>query len=378
MSEALENIIDLSDAELVFADGTVFEGFAYGIHGTAFGPIRVLTAATGYQESLSDPSFTGAILLQSFPHAGNTGVNAADNESAQFTASGFIVKDVSIGYSNFRAEGSLEDALVANNVVGIHGVDTRAIARRVRGQNVAFTGIFSGDDLVNSTTDDRVQAVQRAMEEAENSDPVLTVTTSRVRKLDAEGSARAEVAVLDFGIKYSLVEFLTEQGLSLTIYPANTPAQTVIDSQPDAIIYASGPVTSANVSQYANTISALLEAQIPIYGFGSDNLIFASIFDLETESRPFGYVDSALPKDTFHRSFRGTALTSSTGQQSHDSAKSVAIEHYRLNDYRVEGVRHLTLPISSQQVLRERSADKHEMTELFANFIDTVLTSKEN
>lgn len=367
MTETLEHLIDLNPAEIVFRDGTTFSGYAYGSHGVAFGQVEVLTAPTGYQEMLSDPAQRDRIVLQAFPHAGNTGINSDDYESEHFVVSGFITKEVSIGFSNFRAEESLDAGLKRDGVVGIHSVDTRAIARYLQQNPGAFAGIFSGDKI-GAESSERIHMVENAFQEEISRDVTLENNDGQPEVFSAFGNKRGSFAVIDFGIKRSLISFLQHQGFDCTVFPQFTPVDELELKTSDGIIYASGTIPFQSRNTYAEYVQQLVDTGLPVYGFGTDNLIFATVHGIETTYRPFG--DTERTVGSFVHSFRGHEITATPDTP---VTADYTITRYRLNDYDVEGARSNSRPYYSQQMLRERAVDNASSTELFQEFIAEVL-----
>ena len=250
-------------AVLVLEDGSRFIGRAYGAIGEAYGEIVFSTGMTGYQETLTDPSYAGQIVLMTAPHIGNTGVNDTDKESRKMWPGGFIVRDPARRVSNFRAERSLDEDLERDGVVGIAAVDTRAITRKIRSAGAMRAGVFSGEafDLDADTQLERVTA-QAGMAGKNLSAEVTTREAYTVPV--AEGVTRiGRIAVIDLGIKASTVQYLSEHGFDVHVLPASVTREDVQAIQPDAVFYSNGPGDPAASDRHVELLRALLRDGLP-------------------------------------------------------------------------------------------------------------------
>ncbi|MDE2592325.1 MAG: carbamoyl phosphate synthase small subunit, partial [Actinomycetales bacterium] len=229
----------MSKALLVLEDGKVFIGRPYGVTGETLGELVFATGMTGYQETLTDPSYAGQIVVQTAPHIGNTGVNSRDEESSKIWVAGYVVRDPSRIVSNFRSENSLDDELGKYGVVGISGIDTRALTRHLRTAGAMRAGIFSGPaaDASEQELLERVRGGLK-MQGLSLSD---TVTTPEPYFAPAIGERVGKVAIVDLGIKRSTIEQMVLRGLDVQVFPAKVDADTLLASEPDAVFYSNGP-----------------------------------------------------------------------------------------------------------------------------------------
>ena len=226
-------------ALLVLEDGKVFKGVPFGKTGTTLGEIVFATGMSGYQETLTDPSYAGQIVVQTAPHIGNTGMNSKDEESDKIWVSGYVVRDVSRVISNFRSERSLEDDLNKDSVVGISDLDTRALTLHLREIGVMRAGIFSGADASKPIED--LVAEVRSAAKMQGQSLSSVVSTKVAYDVAHNGDYVGKVAILDLGIKRSTIENMVERGLDVTVYPADSSADVLLAGNPDAVFYSNGP-----------------------------------------------------------------------------------------------------------------------------------------
>ena len=364
-------------AVLVLEDGTSYEGRAYGATGQTLGEVVFSTGMTGYQETLTDPSYAGQIVLMTAPHIGNTGANDVDMESRKIWVSGFVVRDPARRVSNFRAERSLDEDLVADEVVGISGVDTRAITRRIRSVGAMRAGIFSGDALALSEEDRLTRVREQAGMAGKNLSAEVT-TPERYDVPAAEGVARVgSIAVLDLGIKRATVQYLSQHGFDVIVLPASTTVEEMRAIAPDALFYSNGPGDPAASDQQVELLRELLRDGIPYFGICFGNQLLGRALGFGTYKLPFG-----------HRGINQPVLDKRTGRveitaQNHGFAVDAPIEgeldspqgfgrvqvsHYSLNDQVVEGLECLDIPAFSVQYHPEAAAGPHDAFYLFDRF----------
>lgn len=368
-------------AVLVLEDGTRFEGRAYGATGLTLGEVVFSTGMTGYQETLTDPSYAGQIVLMTAPHIGNTGVNDADMESRKIWVSGFIVRDPARRISNFRAQRSLDEDLVAGGIVGISGVDTRAITRHIRSAGAMRAGVFSGVDYDRSH-EEQVELV-RAQEQMQGKNLSGEVTTpERYDVAVAEGVERiGSIAVLDLGIKRSTVQYLAEHGFDVMVLPASTTLEEMRAINPDALFLSNGPGDPAASDEQVELLREMLRAGVPYFGICFGNQLLGRALGFDTYKLPFG-----------HRGINQPVLDKRTGRveitaQNHGFAVDIPIEgvhdspaglgrvqvsHYSLNDQVVEGIECLDIAAFSVQYHPEAAAGPHDAFYLFDRFRQLV------
>ena len=364
-------------AVLVLEDGSRFTGRAYGATGRTLGEVVFSTGMTGYQETLTDPSYAGQIVLMTAPHIGNTGANDTDMESRKIWVAGFIVRDPARRVSNFRAQRSLDEDLVADGVVGISGVDTRAITRHIRSAGAMRAGVFSGADLALSE-DEQLRLVT---EQAGMAGKNLSAEVTTPERYDVPAAAGVErvgsIAVLDLGIKRATVTYLSEHGFDVIVLPAATSLEEIRAIAPDALFYSNGPGDPAASDAQVLVLRELLRDGVPYFGICFGNQLLGRALGLDTYKLPFG-----------HRGINQPVLDKRTGRveitaQNHGFAVDAPIEgefpapegfgrvqvsHYSLNDQVVEGLECLDIPAFSVQYHPEAAAGPHDAFYLFDRF----------
>ena len=374
-------------AVLVLEDGTRYTGRAYGATGRSLGEIVFSTGMTGYQETLTDPSYAGQIVLMTAPHIGNTGVNDADMESRKIWVAGFVVRDPARRISNYRAERSLDEDLIADVVVGISGVDTRAITRRIRSAGAMRAGVFSGAEFDLSEEAQLSLVREQAGMAGKNLSAEVT-TPERYDVSVADGVERVgSIAVLDLGIKRATVRYLSEHGFDVTVLPASTTLDEIRALAPDSLFYSNGPGDPAASDAQVEVLAELLRDGMPYFGICFGNQLLGRALGFTTYKLPFG-----------HRGINQPVLDKRTGRveitaQNHGFAVDLAIEgehespagfgrvqvsHYSLNDDVVEGLECLDIPAFSVQFHPEAAAGPHDAFYLFDRFRELVKSRASN
>ena len=252
----------MSKAFLVLDDGRIFEGSSWAYEGTTFGEAVFQTGMTGYQETLTDPSYHKQVVVMTAPHIGNTGMNTEDNESKKIWVSGFVVRNPSPVTSNWRSERSLEDELIAQKIVGISGVDTRALTRHLRDRGAMRVGIFSGLNL------SREEMVIEVRKQPQMSGSYLSedVSTKQTYVVPARGQKRFTVAAIDLGIKGATPRALAERGVETHVMPYNSTLDQILAIRPDGVFLSNGPGDPATMTSVIELVREILLAQIPIFG----------------------------------------------------------------------------------------------------------------
>ncbi len=379
MTEATNQTAPTASAALVLEDGTIYRGTAYGATGQALGEAVFATGMTGYQETLTDPSYAGQIVVQTSPHIGITGVTSEDDESARMWPNGYVVRAASRMSSNWRAEESLDSQLRRDGVVGIAGVDTRAITRRLRDAGVMRAGVFSGDALTDDAA--MLAAVRESPEMAGRSLAEL-VSTREAYRLPAVGEAIGTLAVLDLGVKASTLKYLREQGFDLVVLPQDSTLEQVLAHEPIAAFYSNGPGDPAASDGQVELLQGILRAELPFFGICFGNQLLGRALGFGTYKLPFG-----------HRGINQPVLDVETGRveitsQNHGFAVDapldeeltspagfgrVEVSHYSLNDQVVEGLRALDIPAFSVQYHPESAAGPNDAHHMFSQFREVVL-----
>ena len=373
----------MSRAILVLEDGKVFEGESYGAEGSTLGEIVFATGMTGYQETLTDPSYAGQIVVQTAPHIGNTGVNTRDEESSKIWVAGYVVRDASRVVSNFRAEGSLDDELVKYGIVSIKGIDTRALTRHLRSVGVMRAGIFSGASADTSAAQ-LLEAVKNAKKMAGLSLSDV-VSTKELYRVPAKGSQFGKVAILDLGIKASTIENMCERGLEVLVYPATASASELLSENPDAVFYSNGPGDPETASAQVEALREVLKAGKPFFGICFGNQLLGRALGFDTYKLAFGHrginqpvMDRTTGKVEVTAHNHGFAVKVDGGPEVESPAGfgRVLVSHVSLNDDVVEGLTCLDIPAYSVQYHPEAAAGPHDSNYLFDRLIELIEKSR--
>jgi len=372
--------VTFEPAVLVLEDGTRYLGQAYGARGQKLGEVVFATGMTGYQETITDPSYAGQIVVMTAPHIGNTGVNSEDPESSRIWVSGFVVRDASRVVSNFRAEGSLDAQLSEQSIIGISGVDTRAITRRLRDSGSMRGGIFSGDSA-DLSEEEQLAAVTAA---AQMSGQSLSseVSTSETYVVKATGESIGRLAVLDLGVKTSTLNYLAERGFEVHVLPQTVTFEQMLAINPVAVFYSNGPGDPSASDAHVALLTDVLKKGLPFFGICFGNQLLGRALGYGTYKLPFGHrginqpvidVNTLRTEITAHN--HGFAVDAPVGEISQSPAGfgRVEVSHVNLNDNVVEGLRALDIPAFSVQYHPEAASGPHDANYLFDRFRDLVL-----
>jgi carbamoyl-phosphate synthase small subunit len=379
-------------AILVLEDGRTSVGRAYGARGTTVGEIVFNTGMTGYQETLTDPSYHRQIVVMTAPHIGNTGVNDEDPESGRIWVSGYVVRDPARRYSSWRADRSLDDELAAQDVVGISDVDTRALTRHLRELGVMRAGIFSGDALVADgrprTVADLVEEVRSApaMEGTELATEVSVKQTYTIEPTGefAGADPLATVVAVDLGIKAMTPHRLAERGMRVHVVPATTTIAEVEALHPDGVFFSNGPGDPGAATTEVELLRDVLDRRIPYFGICYGNQIFGRALGYGTYKLAYGHRGINQPvmdrrtgrvEVTAHNhGFAVDAPLDGESTAPHDGGRygRVVVSHVDLNDDVVEGLEALDLPAFSVQYHPEAAAGPHDAAYLFDRFLDLM------
>lgn len=373
----------MSQALLVLEDGRVFNGVSYGAEGKTLGEVVFATGMTGYQETLTDPSYAGQIVVQTAPHIGNTGVNARDEESSKVWVEGYVVRDPSRIVSNFRSEKSLADELIKYGVVGISGIDTRALTRHLRTAGSMRGGIFSGE-ASKQPIEVLIAEVNSAsrMKGLSLSD---AVTTQETYSVAAQGDRLGKVAIVDLGIKRSTIEHMSARGLEVQVFPAKVEAATLLDAQPDAVFYSNGPGDPEAAGDQVAVLREILKAKVPFFGICFGNQLLGRALGFETYKLPFGHRGINQPvldrktgkvEVTAHNHGFAVKIDGGPEVQSPAGFGRVSVSHVSLNDDCVEGLECLDIPAFSVQYHPEAAAGPHDSNYLFDRLVELIKTNK--
>jgi carbamoyl-phosphate synthase small subunit len=379
-------------AKLALEDGTVFTGRAFGARGEIDGEVVFNTSMTGYQEILTDPSYHGQIVTMTYPQIGNYGVNSDDAESGRPWVRGFVIRELSRIVSNFRAGGSLEEYLARHNVIGIEGVDTRALVLLTREQG-AMKGILSTTDLDDTSLVAKAKAspglVGRDLarevmpHETVAWEPGLDVVNALAPESartphPASTGRRLHVVALDFGMKWNIPRHLVDRGCRVTVMPGSTPAEAILEQRPDGIFVSNGPGDPRPLVEATATLKTLTRTATeahgtPIFGICLGHQLLGQAFGAKTFKLKFGHRGANHPvrnecsgKVEITTQNHGFAVDPST------LPADVEASHVNLNDQTLEGLRHKRLPIFSVQYHPEASAGPHDSHYLFDEFLKAM------
>ncbi|WP_022872855.1 glutamine-hydrolyzing carbamoyl-phosphate synthase small subunit [Nesterenkonia alba] len=381
-------------ALLVLEDGTVYTGTAYGAVGTTLGEAVFATGMTGYQETLTDPSYARQIVVQTAPHIGNTGINDEDPESRRIWVAGYVVRDAARRPSNWRSVRSLEDELSAQGIVAIKDVDTRAVTRRLRDHGAMRAGIFSGQaarrpeaELLTEVREQPSMVGARLAEEV-SIDQAYVVEPADHGWVDAHGRPKepiATVAAIDLGLKNMTPVRMAERGLRVHVLPASTTFADIEELQPDGVFLSNGPGDPATAPQ-VGLLREVLDAGTPVFGICFGNQILGRALGFGTYKLPFGHrginqpvIDHATGKVEITSQNHGFAVDAPIGETvTAPEAKygRVQVSHSSLNDGVVEGLRCLDIPAFSVQYHPEAAAGPHDSAYLFDRFVELIIARK--
>jgi len=371
-------------AKLVLEDGMVFDGQAYGAQGQTLGEIVFATGMTGYQETITDPSYAGQIVVQTAPHIGITGVNTRDGESNRVWVSGYVVREPSRVVSSYRSERSLVDELEENFVVGISGIDTRALTRHIRSRGAMRAGIFSGPR--SEQTLERLVEIVREAPEMKGQSLSEVVTTPDAYEVPHMGQFVGRVSILDLGIKRSTIEQMIKRGLVVTVLPALTSLDTLLATKPDAVFFSNGPGDPSASSGQVQLLKQVLERRIPFFGICFGNQLLGRALGFDTYKLAFGHrginqpiLDRTTGRVEVTAHNHGFAVRVPGGEAGElvDSPAGfgkVRVSHVNLNDDCVEGLECMDVPAFSVQYHPEAAAGPHDSSYLFDRLVQLVVS----
>ncbi len=368
-------------AILALEDGTWFRGIAAGAEGEARGEVVFNTSMTGYQEVLTDPSYSGQIVTMTCPEIGNYGVSPDDVESRAPHVAGFIIRDESPVASNWRAQGTLRDYLVANRIVAIADIDTRALTRRLRSVGVMRGVIMTGNSLDVAP----LVARARAIPKMEGSDLVQRVTSEKPFDWPAadpdefsipperRATRRLKIAAYDFGMKWNIMRRLSAHGCDVRVYPAATPARDVLATRPDGVFLSNGPGDPAPLDYAIANATDLVASNVPTFGICLGHQIIGLAVGGRTFKLKFGHRGANHPvKRLDSGRIEITSQNHGFAVDPMSLPEDVAVTHLNLYDGTVEGLRHRTRPVFSVQYHPEASPGPHDADYLFRQFLESM------
>jgi len=369
------------NAKLVLSNGIIFPGFSFGAYGTTVGEIVFNTGMTGYQEVITDPSYYGQILTFTYPEIGNTGINLEDSES-NINVKGIIVRNYSSNNSNWRSQTSFNEWLVESNIIGLYGIDTRALVKILR-SNGSMNGVLTSD---GKSVDDCLKILSETpnMEGLNLSKKVSTKqqylwqnpteTNFDIRKSYSENPKKLKIVAIDFGIKKSILNRLVSHGCEILVLPSNSSLEDVLSSKPDGIFFSNGPGDPSSVSEGIELAKSLIDhGEIPMFGICLGHQIFGLALGGKTYKLSFGHRGLNHPCGKNNQ----IEITS----QNHGFVvdpnslpkEKVKVTHYNLNDRTVAGLEIINKPIFSVQYHPEAGPGPHDSDYLFKKFVSLML-----
>jgi carbamoyl-phosphate synthase small subunit len=358
-------------AVLVLEDGRSFRGRAYGAVGETFGEAVFSTGMTGYQETLTDPSYHRQVVVMTAPHVGNTGVNDEDPESSRIWVAGYVVRDPARVPSNWRSVRTLDEELVKQGVVGISGIDTRALTRHLRERGAMRVGIFSGEAVA-----DEASLLERVRQSPQMKGANLSaeVATTETYVVPAIGAKRFTVAAIDLGIKGMTPHRMAERGIEVHVLPATATVDDVYAVQPDGVFLSNGPGDPATAD--LTTVQGVLERRTPLFGICFGNQLLGRALGFGTYKLKYGHrginqpvQDRTTGKVEVTAHNHGFAVDAPLDTVSDTPYGRAEVSHVCLNDNVVEGLQLLDQPAFSVQYHPEAAAGPHDAAYLFDRFV---------
>lgn len=353
-------------AKLLLEDGTIYEGQSFGAEGTSFGELVFNTSMTGYQEILTDPSYAGQIITMTYPEIGNYGINDDDFESERPAARGFIVKSACEKDSHYKSKQTISQYLKKNNVIGLSGIDTRALTRKIREKGCMNCVITTGeltqnlkDELVNYSMD---------------KDIVLTVTSKSVEKHPNTG---VKMAFIDYGAKQNIVENLHQKGCDITVFPADVSAETILTGGFDAVFLSNGPGNPEDVTYSIETLKELI-GKLPIFGICLGHQILSLVLGAKTYKLKYGHRGGNHPVINLQTNkVMMTSQNHSYAVEESSLPPNSVVTYKNLNDGTIEGLSYPALNIDSVQFHPEAAPGPTDANEIFDDWISKIQKVRE-
>ncbi|MFI5863088.1 glutamine-hydrolyzing carbamoyl-phosphate synthase small subunit [Streptomyces sp. NPDC051546] len=365
-------------AVLVLEDGRIFRGRAYGAVGETFGEAVFSTGMTGYQETLTDPSYHRQVVVMTAPHVGNTGVNDEDPESSRIWVAGYVVRDPARVPSNWRSVRSLDEELVKQGVVGISGIDTRALTRHLRERGAMRVGIFSGEAW-EGVRDEALLAKVQAAPQMKGADLSAEVATKETYVVPAIGTKKFTVAAVDLGIKGMTPHRMAERGIEVHVLPATATVEDVYAVAPDGVFFSNGPGDPATADHAVSVMQGVLARRTPLFGICFGNQILGRALGFGTYKLKYGHrginqpvQDRTTGKVEITAHNHGFAVDAPLDKVSETAYGRAEVSHVCLNDNVVEGLQLLDQPAFSVQYHPEAAAGPHDAAYLFDRFVNLM------
>jgi len=376
-------LLERDPAVLVLEDGRTFRGDAYGAVGETVGEAVFSTGMTGYQETLTDPSYHRQVVVMTAPHVGNTGVNTEDPESGRIWVAGYVVRDPALRPSSWRSTRPLEDELRDQGVVGISGIDTRALTRHLRERGAMRVGIFSGEQYADASPTVLADRV-RSAPEMTGADLAGEVSTDRAYVVEAVGEKRFTVAAVDLGIKAMTPQRLAEHGIEVHVLPSTTTFAQIVAVGPDGVFFSNGPGDPAAADREVALLRQVLDARMPFFGICFGNQLLGRALGFGTFKLKYGHrginqpvMDRRTGKVEVTAHNHGFAVDAPLDRDSDTPYGRARVSHVCLNDEVVEGLECLEVPAYSVQYHPEAAAGPHDAAYLFDRFVTLMDEQKE-
>ncbi|MGW6691977.1 glutamine-hydrolyzing carbamoyl-phosphate synthase small subunit [Streptomyces sp. NPDC054961] len=370
-------------AVLVLEDGRIFRGRAYGAVGETFGEAVFSTGMTGYQETLTDPSYHRQVVVMTAPHVGNTGVNDEDPESSRIWVAGYVVRDPARVPSNWRSQRSLDEELVRQGVVGISGIDTRALTRHLRERGAMRVGIFSGPSVAGAVDDAALLARVQEAPQMKGADLSAEVATKETYVVPAIGEKKFTVAAVDLGIKGMTPHRMAERGIEVHVLPATATVEDVYAVDPDGVFFSNGPGDPATADHAVSVMQGVLARKTPLFGICFGNQILGRALGFGTYKLKYGHrginqpvQDRTTGKVEITAHNHGFAVDAPLDKVSDTAYGRAEVSHVCLNDQVVEGLQLLDQPAFSVQYHPEAAAGPHDAAYLFDRFTSLMSTAQ--
>ena len=353
--------------KIVFQNGTILKGTSLGYIGTTGGEVCFNTSMTGYQEILTDPSYSGQMITMTYPHIGNYGINDEDIESNKIQCSGFIVKEAAEFPSNFRSKISLDEYLEKNKIIGIQGIDTRMITRMIRDEG-AMNAVISSSEL----SDEELFKTLKSLPDMNGLDLAKKVTCEKPYYYKDLESPKYKIAALDFGIKENILRIILDFNCEIKVFPATTAASEIMDYHPDGIFLSNGPGDPAACTYAIKTVKELLGYK-PIFGICLGHQILGLSLGADTFKMKFGHRGANHPvKNLENNVIEITSQNHGFSIDHENLPENVEVTHINLNDNTIEGIRCKEFNAYSVQHHPEASPGPHDSRYLFDNFIKLI------
>ncbi len=371
-------------AILALEDGSLFHGIAVGATGYSSGEVVFNTSMTGYQEILTDPSYSRQLVTLTYPHIGNTGTNSEDFESHRVYAAGLIIRDLPVLHSNFRAEQSLQSFLEDQQVVAIADIDTRRLTRILREKGAQSGCIAAGDDL----DPEKIISMAKEFPGLSGMDLAREVTTESLIAWNEGGwvlesgyQAAAEkkykVVAYDFGVKRNILRMLTDRGCNVTVVPATTPASDVLAMKPDGVFLSNGPGDPEPCDYAIAAIKEIVATDIPVFGICLGHQLLALASGAQTEKMKFGHHGGNHPvQDLASKRVMITSQNHGFAVAENNLPDNLKVTHRSLFDKSIQGIERTDHPAFSFQGHPEASPGPHDVSPLFDRFIENIIMNK--